>query len=209
MGENALSRNVLPLNLKSTIEMPLLIQAPESRASLTLSWKVVDKVPDGWSLILHDREMNRRIDLKSQSAYKFTLTKLSSSVSNQNKISLIHQPAVSGNDPDARFVLTVRPAGEADSGQDMAVESVKLNPNYPNPFNSITTIPFELATESEIRLSIWNIVGQKVVTLIDGVREAGPDEIVWNASDMPSGIYIAQLEVGGEVYIRKMTLIKQ
>ena len=109
---------------------------------------------------------------------------------------------------EPRFLLAVSVGQPMESETSDIPESVKLNPNYPNPFNPTTTISYELKEEAQVLLSIWNIVGQKVVTLVDGMREAGEHTASWNASDMPSGLYIAQLEVGGEVFIRKMTLIK-
>lgn len=104
-------------------------------------------------------------------------------------------------------MLSVQPKGETVEAADLP-ESVKLNPNYPNPFNPATTIPYELTEDAEVKLTVWNMIGQKVATLVDGLVEAGSHEETWNASNMPSGIYIARFEVGSKVFTRKMTLIK-
>jgi len=62
--------------------------------------------------------------------------------------------------------------------------------------------------EGEIKLSIFNIVGQPVAVLLEGTRAQGEHSLEWDASDMPSGIYIYQLEVGTKIMTRKMTLVK-
>lgn len=115
---------------------------------------------------------------------------------------------------EERFSLAVRPSGSmAENVTEDLPESIRLKPNYPNPFTNTTTIPYELDEAAEVTLTVWNMIGQKVATLIDGdLKSAGPHDedpdINWNAANMPSGMYIARLEAGGEVFTRKMTLIK-
>lgn len=72
--------------------------------------------------------------------------------------------------------------------------SVVLYPTYPNPFNAITTIAYQLPTVSKIELSIFTLRGEKVVTLVDDVMNAGFHQIIWNGKDihgrpLPSGVY--------------------
>jgi len=83
-----------------------------------------------------------------------------------------------------------------------------LSPNHPNPFNPATSIPFTLATESEITLTVYNIAGEKVLTLADGNYSAGAHSLDWNASEFASGVYFCQLRAGDFVETRKMTLVK-
>ena len=207
LGQYQLMKNVLPSDLATTIEIPLLFEAGD-RQTLSFSWEGLVSIPDNWQLSLFDRKLNKEINLRSVSDYSFTVSveEDKNKLSNETKGPQLMKTTSGGEQP--RFVLTVSPGViEQDNSTDIP-ESVKLNPNYPNPFNPATTISFELKEESEVLLSIWNIVGQRVVTLVDGMREAGEHTETWNASEMPSGIYIAQLEVGGQVFIRKMTLIK-
>jgi hypothetical protein len=86
--------------------------------------------------------------------------------------------------------------------------AIKLLPNYPNPFNPSTQIKFFLPEKNRVKLAVYNVVGQKVAELTNGVVAAGEHSVTWTATDVPSGIYIYQLEVGSEVFTRKMTLIK-
>ncbi len=64
-----------------------------------------------------------------------------------------------------------------------------LRQNYPNPFNGVTTIEFELPTEAYVTLSVWNVLGQEVYTLVDGVRSAGVRKELLDARSLASGVY--------------------
>lgn len=94
-----------------------------------------------------------------------------------------------------------------------------LYPNYPNPFNPVTCIRFDLPYQSKVRLDIFNVLGQKVATLIDGVVSAGYRSVNWDSrtnggAEMASGMYIYRIHaesVNGEGKfdsLRKMVLIK-
>ncbi|MBT8392211.1 MAG: T9SS type A sorting domain-containing protein [Ignavibacteriaceae bacterium] len=97
-------------------------------------------------------------------------------------------------------------------------ESYTLKQNYPNPFNPSTTIEFSLPAASDVKLSVFNILGQQVATLLNEQRGAGNHSVVWNATDdygtkLSSGIYFYKLNafgIDGNEYadIRKMVLLK-
>ncbi|MCK5571375.1 MAG: T9SS type A sorting domain-containing protein, partial [Bacteroidetes bacterium] len=92
-------------------------------------------------------------------------------------------------------------------------KSFHLSQNYPNPFNQGTTISFNLDKPSHVELEIFNILGQKVRSLVDGYRNAGPHSEVWDGRDrvgqaVASGIYLYRLEVNGKAFTRKMMLVK-
>jgi len=86
--------------------------------------------------------------------------------------------------------------------------------NYPNPFNPSTTIKYSMPTAGHLKLSIYNVRGQLVKTLIDGNRPAGSDQtIIWDGTNnqgsaTASGVYFYEARTGGEVKIRKMALLK-
>jgi hypothetical protein len=67
---------------------------------------------------------------------------------------------------------------------------------YPNPFNAQTTISYSLYQPGPVTLTIYNIMGQKVVTLVDEVQQAGEHKVVWDAGDVSSGVYFGRLEAG-------------
>ncbi|MFI5251001.1 MAG: YCF48-related protein [Bacteroidota bacterium] len=71
---------------------------------------------------------------------------------------------------------------------------VKLFPNYPNPFNPTTRIKYVLPSQSQVRLIIYNVLGQAVKIITNGNQQAGYQEAEWNASDVSSGVYFYRLE---------------
>ena len=80
--------------------------------------------------------------------------------------------------------------------------------SFPNPFNSSTTISYTLSEPGMATLGVYNIQGQQVAELFQGIREAGEYSITWDALNYPSGVYIARLEVGGSSRTAKMVLLK-
>jgi hypothetical protein len=85
---------------------------------------------------------------------------------------------------------------------------VSLLQNYPNPFNARTTISFILPRTGEVRLDIFNILGEKVATLCRGVLAAGRHSIIWDGDEFSSGIYLARLETDKSVDKIKMVILK-
>ncbi len=87
-------------------------------------------------------------------------------------------------------------------------ERFALHQNYPNPFNPATTIAFELATRSHASLKIFNLLGQEVATVVNGILPAGVHSAQWIAAEMSSGIYVYRLEAEGSVATRKLVLAR-
>jgi hypothetical protein len=84
----------------------------------------------------------------------------------------------------------------------------ELTGNSPNPFNPVTEISFDLPAASDVELEIYNIMGQKVTTLIDRYLEAGRHTVTWDAASVASGVYLYRLRVGDFVETKKMVLLK-
>jgi hypothetical protein len=80
--------------------------------------------------------------------------------------------------------------------------------SYPNPFNANTVLNYRLIEPGEIRISIYNIAGQKMATLFDGNQDAGEHKITWEASQYPSGVYFAKLESAQKTETKKLLLLK-
>lgn len=83
-----------------------------------------------------------------------------------------------------------------------------LEQNYPNPFNPTTNISFNIPNSANVNLTVYNLLGQKVATVLDGFMSAGEYTQSFDASRLSSGVYIYRLEAAGQVMNRKMTLIK-
>jgi hypothetical protein len=105
------------------------------------------------------------------------------------------------NDGQFEYSKTI----EVDLG---APTKFELSQNYPNPFNPTTTIRFSLPEASDVNLTLFNVLGQEIKTLVKEFKESGVHTINFDASDLNSGIYIYRLEAGSQTLTRKMTLIK-
>ena len=91
-------------------------------------------------------------------------------------------------------------------------ERFALGPNYPNPFNPSTIIPYQLAASAAVRLEVFNLLGQRITTLVDGERAAGFHTATWHATDgagraVGAGVYIYRMTVGVESQTGRMVLI--
>jgi hypothetical protein len=87
-------------------------------------------------------------------------------------------------------------------------EKPSLHQNYPNPFNPKTIINYELPITNEVELSVYNLLGQKVVTLISEKQNAGRYQAEWDADGFAGGVYFYRLKAGDFSDIKKMVLIK-
>ncbi|MBD3170087.1 MAG: T9SS type A sorting domain-containing protein [candidate division Zixibacteria bacterium] len=109
---------------------------------------------------------------------------------------------------DGSGIWTVAEWGERkDTGVNLPKVTV-LNQNYPNPFNARTSITFDLSDDGDVRLEVYNLMGQKVETLIDGITQAGQHTVSWDAATYSSGLYFYRLTAGENVFTKRMTLLK-
>lgn len=89
-----------------------------------------------------------------------------------------------------------------------APKNYGLDQNYPNPFNPATTITYNLPQASNVKLTVYNLLGQEVKVLVDEFKEAGSHIVNFDAENLYSGLYIYKLQAGSFTQTRKMTLIK-
>jgi len=100
------------------------------------------------------------------------------------------------------------PNGIGNEDSDFLLTSFSLKQNYPNPFNPTTIINYELPITNDVELSIYNLLGQKVVTLVSEKQKAGHHQVEWDASGFASGIYYYKIKAGNFVETRKMVYLK-
>jgi hypothetical protein len=87
-------------------------------------------------------------------------------------------------------------------------EKVTLGKNYPNPFNPTTTIQYSLPEPTEVKLTVYNMLGQKVAELVNAQKQAGEHSVNFEADNLSSGVYIYKLETESFSQSRKMLLSK-
>jgi hypothetical protein len=83
-----------------------------------------------------------------------------------------------------------------------------LDQNYPNPFNPTTSIRYELAESIQVTLTVYDMNGRVVATLVDKQQNAGAYTVVFDATKLASGVYVYRLQAGSHVFTQKLTLIK-
>jgi len=106
--------------------------------------------------------------------------------------------------------LRVRVGAETGAGTSVVPDEVRLHNNYPNPFRQSTTIEFDLPEATSVRLSVYDVLGRRVETILNERRPAGRHEVRWNGQQqsLSSGVYFLRLEAGDVVETGRMTLIR-
>lgn len=104
-------------------------------------------------------------------------------------------------------------AGSGDDEDPLVPVTIDLSQNYPNPFNPITTISFSTTAETEAKLEIYDLLGQKVRRLVDGHVDPGTSTVTWDGYDnrgrkAASGVYFYRLTAGNEEQVKKMVLVR-
>jgi len=106
------------------------------------------------------------------------------------------------------FYYPHEPNDVGDEEDPAVISKFELFQNYPNPFNPQTTIRYSLPKPGHVTLTIYNILGQKTVTLVDEMQKAGERSVTWNAGQIATGIYFYCLKAGTTSKTKKMVLIK-
>jgi hypothetical protein len=106
------------------------------------------------------------------------------------------------------FVIGNRVTGVEERALPGTPAQVQLVQNYPNPFNPTTTIRFGLPQRAHVTLTVFNTLGQKVATLVNGDREAGYHEVQFDATNLASGAYFCRIQSGEAVRTMKLLLLR-
>ena len=173
-----------------------------------ISWPVMDNVPSDWEITLTDLETGAVVNMQEEEFYTFDI---------QNPIGQLNtnplQPvtvdanAVYRNTVPARFSVTISGFALGSENGSLPVEFA-LHPAYPNPFNPSVTLRFNIEAHGYTSLYIYDITGRLVEILVDRKLESGEYEILWDAGNLPSGIYFVQLKSGDKTINQKLTLLK-
>ena len=104
-----------------------------------------------------------------------------------------------------RYTVTDDPVS---AHEEQIAGEFRLNQNYPNPFNPSTTITYAIPDQTDVRLEVYNINGQRVAVLVDEVQQAGEHRVPFDASGLASGVYLYRLQAGSFTKTERMVLLK-
>ena len=113
----------------------------------------------------------------------------------------------SSSEADAQTVIRVLEPGSVAAKNELPVDFT-LQPCYPNPFNSTTTVRFGLPNAGEVNVSVWDLSGHKMADLGNGKYGAGYHEVVWKAGTVPGGTYLVKLEASGVELVQKVVVAR-
>jgi hypothetical protein len=112
---------------------------------------------------------------------------------------------------DDVYLLPLTEAGKTaveDKGGKARPEQYSLAQNYPNPFNPSTKIDYAVAGNGQVRLTVFDLKGREIATLVDGIKPAGRHSVTLDAGNLKSGVYFYKLQADGATITRKMLLVK-
>ncbi len=126
------------------------------------------------------------------------------------KITAMNKDTVSAT---CSFKITVTSSTGVEEENSQFPKELQLHQNYPNPFNPSTVISYQLSASSNVTLTIYNVLGQKIKTLVNSFQSAGEHTIIWNATDnsnnpVSSGVYFYKMETNETSIQKKMILIR-
>ncbi len=114
------------------------------------------------------------------------------------------------NDLESHMICKMIPYSIVGLGGNTSLlpKAISLFQNYPNPLNPTTIIEYTLPQRSDVQITIYDLLGRKVTTLVSEAQEAGLKSVQWDASNVPSGMYFYQIRAGEYVQTRKMVVLK-
>jgi len=183
----------------------------------TLRWPELANIPDDWALELEYLKNGEVIDLHKSRVFEFT-SNATKATSQSGKLQKGPVTIPGGNGietmqlaNEATFRLTVTPSVLVDvddsNGADIP-NQFQLAQNFPNPFNPSTQIQFDLPQQADVTLTVYDVTGREVATLVNQPMAAGKHQVTFSAEGLSSGVYIYRLDTAELSITKKMTVIK-
>ncbi|MCC5943015.1 MAG: T9SS type A sorting domain-containing protein [Balneolaceae bacterium] len=183
------------------LEIPLVTQATRPGS---YKLKVTDIESNGLTLYLNDLETGHSLRLEQGMRYEFMIREAAKTPS--NPMGMLQTGLQKQSSTGHRFIISTSKQLDINTGETPV--KLTLNQNYPNPFNPTTQINFQLPESSQVRLTVYDMSGRQIATLVDGQVTAGSHSVNFDASNLSSGIYMYRLNTSNQMLMRKMTLIK-
>jgi len=197
--------NALPVDLKDELVLPLDLSGTIEATHATLSFNNLEAFHD-WELSLRDTHTGEEFLIEKNTSLELEIE----SIRARLKQSLLPSPApVKAKSIGSRYQIVVVPAVSISNEEEHGIpSSIELQQNYPNPFNPVTTINYSISVQTRVRLEVFDLMGRKITELLNKPMPAGRYSVNFDASALPSGMYVYRLQAGSQTLVRKMTLIK-
>ncbi|GAB5408504.1 MAG: hypothetical protein BalsKO_08690 [Balneolaceae bacterium] len=206
-GEQLVINN-LPLQFTNRINVPIVLNAFENGVPVSGNVEITmngqKALPTEWLITLIDNSTGESINLLEDQNLNFNHITKGKLIANSNPTSPSYSHKVKSNSQSSRFTLQI----STEEIEANIPDEYYLDQNYPNPFNPSTTIQYGLTEAGPVRLTVYDILGRKVQTLVDGNRFEGNYTINFDAAQLASGVYIYQLRTSQGIKTKKFTLIK-
>lgn len=163
-----------------------------------------------FNLILRG-EQNMAVTLTATGIDEFTESEVYLVESERNRVhNLRENPEinVSVNNANGEVPMKLLVGDETFVEDSYTPEEFKLRPPYPNPFNSAVSVEYDLADESNVRITAYNALGRQVAVIDEGSRSAGTYVVRWEPANLATGTYFIRLEAGGQTYIQQVSHVK-
>ena len=182
------AQQAMVLDSEELLEFPLLFSGVDSSwTDVTLTWPYILDVPSNWVIELYNRITDEQVNVRETERLELK----SGDEQLNNWVLTIRNDIVSSDIPGADNPVTTR-----------------LISAYPNPFNPITNLHYELSAADYVRIEVFDMLGRSVTVLMNDYKPSGRHIATWDAHHFNSGTYLIKMSVGGFTTVRKVTLIK-
>jgi len=213
---NGLDINNLPYESDNAISFPLDVmyltlndnsEFVTQEETVTMTWDL-NELPAHISMSLTDNTTNSTIDLTQQSELSFTTVAKGSFPSSGNEAVSIYPELGNSN-----FTVTISYSEMGTDNEELLPIQYALYQNYPNPFNPTTTLRYDLPETGHLTITIYDMLGRHIKTLINQTQDAGYRSVIWDATNdygkpVSAGIYLYQIQAGEYISTKKMVLLK-
>ena len=208
----------LPFDLSEEIRIPVNTGSSDNVAgTFRIEAHAIENLPEDWTVKLRDEanqksvnlaeeemlvELNNATDAGNQSK------SWSEAITQTRRIASLLEDQDFATSSDKLYLMIYPPGNDPNEAGPEIPQELSLSQNYPNPFNPITQIEYGLPEEADVTLTVYDIMGRQVKTLVDQQQQPGRYEVSLDGSGLASGNYIYRLRAGNESITKTMTLIK-
>ncbi|MCH8556445.1 MAG: T9SS type A sorting domain-containing protein [Balneolia bacterium] len=199
----------LPTELSVPVEVAIGISSTHNRNQepLTLSWEPLN-LPAGLMAELHNLRTGEVISLMKPGSYTFNAEVIKGMAVKPEADNDLAKHTKMVADQASELVIHIWDEQPTGIDNQETPATIVLHQNYPNPFNPVTLISFDTTEQTEVRLEVYNMLGQRIAVLADGPLAPGSHTVNFDGSGLNSGMYMYRLRAGNQTITRKMMLLK-